>query len=99
LLLLSPFILSPGSRFLPTAVGAFWQLSLVGNKAIVEGFRAFIACFVATNATVRPTGNVFRIGYTGRAIPRAVARVLYRNATIYLDRKNTLAKQLCGEVL
>lgn len=78
---------------------AFWQLSLVGNKAMVEGFRAFIGCFVSTNATVRPTGNVFRIGYTGRPTPRAVAQVLYENATIYLDRKYALVRELCGRDL
>jgi hypothetical protein len=80
-------------------LGINWQMSLVGNRFMVEGFREFIARFVHTNAGVRPIKNIFRIAYFGRVIPRAVAQVLYENATIYLDRKYTLASQLCGKDL
>jgi hypothetical protein len=66
---------------------------------MVEGFREFIARFVNTNAGVRPIKSVFRIAYFGRVIPRAVAQVLYENATIYLDRKYALVRQLCGKDL
>ena len=75
-----------------------WQLSLVGNQAMVEGFREFIARFVHSNASVRPTSSIFRVAYFGYDKPRAVARILYENATIYLDRKYALAKELCGDL-
>ena len=73
-----------------------WQMSLVGNRFIVEGFREFIARFVNTNAGVRPLKNIFRVAYSGRLVTRAVAQVLYGNATISLDRKYALARELCG---
>ncbi|MBV9229227.1 MAG: hypothetical protein JOZ18_07930 [Chloroflexi bacterium] len=74
-----------------------WQVSLVGNMAMVEGFREFIARFVRSNANVRPISSIFRVTYFGHAKPRAVAQVLYENATIYLDRKYVLARELCGD--
>ena len=80
-------------------LGVNWQVSLVGNRFMVEGFREFIARFVNSNANVRPLKNSFRVGYFGRAVPRAVMQVLYGNATIFLDRKYALARQLCGEDL
>jgi transposase len=75
-----------------------WQVSLVGNKAMVEGFREFIAHFIHSNASVRPTASIFRVAYFGYAKPRAVVQLLYENATIYLDRKYALARELCGDL-
>ena len=80
------------------SLGMNWQLSLVGNNAMVEGFREFIARFAHSNATVRHCASIFRIAYFGRAIPCEVARILYRNASIYLDRKYARAKELCGDL-
>ena len=80
-------------------LGITWKMSLVGNKFMVEGFHDFIASFVNTKANVRPFKNVFTISYSGRMVTRAVAQVLYENATIYLDRKYDRAKKLCGRDL
>ncbi len=80
-------------------LGVKWQVSLVGNRFMVEGFREFIARFVNSNANVRSLKSIFRVGYFGRAVPRAVTQVLYGNAMIFLDRKYALARELCGNHL
>ena len=77
---------------------SIWQLSLCGNEHIVTGFRDFISEFVISKAAVRPQSSIFQIQYGGIKLAQSVARVLYSNATIYLDRKYALAKKLCGDL-
>lgn len=55
---------------------------------------AGVARFVASNSTVKPHKTIFRIRYGGTALPHAVVRLLYTDATIYLNRKYARARQL-----
>lgn len=71
-----------------------WTINLYGNRAIVEGFRSFVSRFVKSRAAIRPDASIFRVGYGGTALPQEIAHVLYRDATIYLDRKYEKAQQL-----
>ena len=61
---------------------------------MVDGFRAYLSRFVSSRATVRPHSSIYAISYVGTALPQTVARVLYDNATVYLDRKYELAQKL-----
>jgi hypothetical protein len=62
-------------------------------------FAEFIGQFILSKAKVIPSGRIFKIAYEGRLLAGAVAKVLYSGATIYLDRKYALARQLCGDLL
>jgi hypothetical protein len=73
-------------------------IGLCGNEAIVSGFAEFIGQFILSKAKVIPSGRIFKIAYEGRLLAGAVAKVLYSGATIYLDRKYALARQLCGDL-
>jgi hypothetical protein len=71
-----------------------WQMSLVGNKAIVDGFAQFISYYAVSRAKPRKlNNNVFVIQYAGITLSRNIIKVLYDGATIYLDRKKALADQ------
>lgn len=74
--------------------GNSWTVGLCGNSFMVQGFAAFIRQFCRT--TVRPilSGAVWRVAYSGTLLPQTIVRLLYHNATIWLDRKKKLADQL-----
>lgn len=74
---------------------SYWEVSLVGNRAIVTGFRDFMDQFLNSSADIKPHKSIFRMRYSGLALPRKAVEVLYSGATIYLDRKYALARQLC----
>jgi hypothetical protein len=85
------FIISARSR----EVGAMkWSIGLVGNVAMVKGFDAFVQQYVKTQAVIRPHSRIFMIRYEGVAVPQSVIRLLYRDATISLDRKQKLANDI-----
>ncbi len=88
-----------GSIYYGQSRRSFWHISFAGNIHIVTGFRDFMAMFVQSKAKVRPQKSIFQIQYGGNILARTVAQVLYDGATIYLDRKYVLARQLCGDLL
>lgn len=75
----------------------YWQIGQLGTFGIVTGFANFVGQFVESKATIRPKKTIFVVQYGGLALPRAIIKVLYSNATIYLDRKNELAQQLLAQ--
>jgi hypothetical protein len=77
----------------------YWEVSLVGNKAIVTGFHNFISPFLVSDAHIEPHKNIFRVRYSNLTSTMRIVKILYRDAAIYLDRKYKLARELCGEHL
>jgi len=73
---------------------AKWYLTLVGSEACMEGFRAWAAPISGSAARVRPRGKIWGWTAAGMASPQAVARALYEDSTVHLDRKYDLACQL-----
>jgi intein-encoded DNA endonuclease-like protein len=71
-----------------------WTIALYGNLAMVSGFRDFIGDKVGSKATVFPKKNIFRMGYSGTNVPQRVADILYKDATVYLERKKILANNI-----
>lgn len=71
-----------------------WTVSLVGNKEIVSGFETFVRQRTGWEARVdldKPGSRIFKVRYSGVALPQAILSVLYRDATIFLERKYRLA--------
>ncbi len=67
-----------------------WTVALVGNKEIVSGFEAFMQQCTGWEARVeldKPGSHIFKVRYSGVALPQAILHVLYHNATIFLERK------------
>jgi len=71
-----------------------WHLRLLGSEACVEAFRLWAVGVCGTAAKKYPKGNIWSFTMGGLASPQAVARELYGDATVYLDRKRELAFRL-----
>ncbi len=72
----------------------FPRLELVGGKLLLEQFIEFVKTVAPENlATARPHKNIFRVGLI-RNHARLVIENLYRDANIFLDRKNEIANQV-----
>ncbi len=68
-----------------------WRIGIVGNKAMIYAFDAWVKTFAKTAAKPYPGGKVFIAGYGGTRIAKAIVEQLYRDAHVYLDRKQELA--------
>lgn len=71
-----------------------WHIRLLGTEASVEAFRSWAAPICGSTAKSYPKGNIWQWTVGGLSAPQAVARELYRDATVYLDRKFAIALQL-----
>ena len=70
-------------------------INLVGTKEIVSSFKEFLAKNqIKSKATVRPTKSIFSFTIGGISLPQKVARLIWRNSNISLDRKTKLIKEL-----
>lgn len=70
------------------------HVSLTCSKAMVLGFQEFVWMHIFTRAKPVPTGNIYRISYSGVALPQAILRLHYDGATIYLERKKVLVDKV-----
>lgn len=75
-----------------------WVLGACGSKMMMNTFRKFIRAHVRSRATVRPNKSIFRVTWSSFKA-QCVARILYQNCTVALDRKNKLATQLLSETI
>jgi len=71
--------------------GKYWEIGLVGTREIVQGFSDYLMPFTQSRTKVRKLHNIFRISYGGITEVQEVIKALYRDATVYLDRKKALA--------
>ena len=71
-----------------------WVVNLVGSKQAVNKFRDFVRANIKTNANILPHVNIYSIKFSGLALPQKVARLLYKDAVIYLDRKMARVDEL-----
>lgn len=77
--------------------GQNWQVTLCGSRACVDAFAAWGRDLCGSNSQVHFRSNIWYWPVRGVAMPQALIRELYRDATIYLDRKFSLAQQLLGQ--
>lgn len=71
-----------------------WHLRLLGTKACMDAFGVWASVVCGSTAKVQPKGNIWTWTAGGLASPQLLARALYGDATVYLDRKHALALQL-----
>jgi hypothetical protein len=78
----------------------YWVIALTGTEAICSGFLDYLrACGIETDTEVKPDG----IGIARRAevggvrLAQEVARLLYGDATVYLERKHDSALKLLAQ--
>jgi hypothetical protein len=74
-----------------------WTVALVGNKEMVSGFETFIQQCLDWKVRIeadKPGSRIFKVRYSGVALPQAVLHVLYSNATIFLERKYNLMREV-----
>lgn len=72
-----------------------FRVRLVGSLAIVAGFLSFVRSSVTEKirATFAPAKNIWRVGFGGLRLPRAICRVLYEGCMVALPRKDFVAQQ------
>jgi len=80
-----------------TSKGAYkgtCTIGLVGNKAVMAGFRDFLTQSLGPRNSIlfNPNNSRYVVSYSGIAAKK-VARLLYENATVYLDRKMEKAQK------
>lgn len=71
-----------------------WTVHLVGSQIMVSAFVEFVCGFSDSEAKLSKTGNAYQIYYTGSRTPQAITNVLYKDATVALERKRHLAVEL-----
>lgn len=71
-----------------------WHIRLLGTESSVEAFRRWAVPICGSTAKSFPKGNIWQWTVGGLAAPQAVARELYRDTTVSLDRKLATAHQL-----
>ncbi len=74
-----------------------WIVGLVGNREIVSGFETFMQQCLDWKARIeldKPSSRIFKVRYNGVALPQAVLRVLYSDATIFLKRKYDITREV-----
>ena len=64
---------------------------LVGSYDMVDSFSKFISNKIETKAQTRKHESIFRVTYSGNALPKKVIKYMYSNSSIFLDRKKILA--------
>ena len=76
-----------------------WFVRLVGSRAMAQGFADFVAERTGwQRKEARPHKTIWHVGYVGVSIPQAIATVLYKGATTFLDRKKATADELLAVV-
>jgi hypothetical protein len=76
-----------------------WMVGLVGNREIVSGFETFVQQYLDWKARVepdKPGSRIFKVRYSGVALPQAVLRLLYSDATVFLERKYDSMREVMG---
>lgn len=71
-----------------------WEVMLVGNRMMVEGFATFVAPTIGKTPSVTAMGTIFKTRCRGLALPQKVAILLYEGAAVFLDRKKEEADRL-----
>jgi len=71
------------------------EIGVMGNKSILNSVKQIFNrnCSV-NNLKIRPIKNMFRLRYSGKNKCSSIAKYLYQNANIFLDRKFKSAQKL-----
>lgn len=95
------YIDGDGSWAAVTSIDPGPSLSVLGSHRFLKTFRAWLlqVCVVGNPKINRKKdANIHQIGYTGRRQVGLIALALYKNSTVYLNRKMTLVKRLLNSI-
>lgn len=72
-----------------------YSLQFCGNEKMVFGFAKFIEGKISHWCNpFNKKNNFYQLSYKGCELPKRVADIIYKNATIYLDRKKKIIDEL-----
>lgn len=74
--------------------GRIWQINLVGNIHMVSGFADFVAETIGERRKPWPHRTIFGIGYWKLTTVQQLAKLLYEDAAVYLQRKKSKAIEI-----
>lgn len=75
-----------------------WRFDLCGSKDMVEQYSNWIKQEINEDISVVPKRGIYYACCTGRQKPAKLAKLLYSNCTIFLDRKKELVDKLLSEI-
>ena len=75
-----------------------WEIGLCGTYEICESFRNYISKHVDISVRVTKHSSIYRIRFRDQQQVLQIAKLLYSDATIYLDRKYNLYQQLLSDL-
>jgi DNA-binding transcriptional regulator WhiA len=79
--------------------GHHYQIGLVGNEFIIEGFRAFLYNNeLPINTIISKNGRIFQTRFSSKEVVKDITNLLYKNASIYLDRKYQTYLTMCMQI-
>jgi len=75
-------------------------INLVGSYAIVESFIMFLNDNLILKHNLKPqaSGKIFTVTYGGNQQPIKIAELLYKDAHIFLSRKNAIANKMINSL-
>lgn len=71
-----------------------WSLSLTGNRYVIDEYAAWARAVTGSKASPRPAKSVWTFSVVGSHKPQLLAQALYGDASIYLERKQAVAREL-----
>lgn len=71
-----------------------WAIGLAGSHAVVSAFRDFADKHTGSARNPVAAGKIWAIAYNGTRAPQRLATVLYKDATVYLERKKRAADEM-----
>ncbi len=70
------------------------EIGIVGSKSICDAFQKFCQKYIKTRSIVHKEGNIYRY-YLHGIVAFDIAKILYKNSQVYLDRKYNLYLEWC----
>ena len=75
----------------------YHSVGLCGSFEMMNAYSKWIKDNLGLSAAPVPKGKIYCVTYGGTFAPQSVAKLLYSDAIIYLDRKKTLADSLVAK--
>jgi hypothetical protein len=71
-----------------------WSFEITSHPALIDDLHTFLLQQMFTRAAIEREGTYSRFRVSGNIVTKAVAIALYREATVFMDRKKELAEQV-----
>lgn len=74
-----------------------WTISFYGSREVVQMIAEWIGKKIQYPKNARPHYSIFAVTYSGLALPQNVIRLIYDDATVYLDRKYAKIQEMLAQ--